>query len=434
MNLPYRGAMAQALDEIIDRDLRPHVPGAAVAVLHAGEPVFESSVGHADLGWHEPVTPTTVFGLGSVTEPITALTVLTLVRDGLLDLDAPITAYLPGYPPSGATIRPRHLLSHTSGLVNFVTRPGFRTNVMPLDHTDAGLIALFANEPLEFPTGSRYSYSNSGYMLLAMAIEAVTAGSYAEAVTERVFTPAGMTGVIVLDDRTIVPELACGYIPEQGGFVHTDHVSMTLGGAAGGIACSLRNMTRLSQALLDGTIVGRETLAHAQAPVTLTNGRAIGYGYGWVCGTYRDRPYVSHAGGIRGYSTAYVHLPDQDITVIVLTNLGGFDAYAVARSLVDEVAPAPRPSPAWISVPASHRAGSYREPLAEIRIHPDGDRLLVASGDHNGRMGAIAPDLYVAEADPEVILRFHDDETPPACTLYRPFTWTTGYLDGPRGN
>ena len=160
-----------AIDKIVQEYIPPGGPGAAVAVTRAGQLIHSAGYGMASLEWGQLVTPDTVFGIGSTTKPFTATAILMLERDGLLSTSAPLTDYLPGYDTHGAAITLTHLLTHTSGIPNFITRPGFWESVAPLEHDHARLRALFEPLPLDFAPGERYSYSNSGYCLLGMIIE-----------------------------------------------------------------------------------------------------------------------------------------------------------------------------------------------------------------------------------------------------------------------
>jgi CubicO group peptidase (beta-lactamase class C family) len=164
-------------------------PGAAVGVACRGGLIYQGCFGLADVEWRQPVTPDTVFALASLSKPLTATTVVLLARDGLINLDAAVGDYLPEYAGPGRAALIRHLLTHTSGIPNFLTLPGFRDGAAHLDHTPAGLTEVFAALPLEFPPGTRYGYSNSGYRLLDIIIEKVTGTPFAEVVAERVFRP-----------------------------------------------------------------------------------------------------------------------------------------------------------------------------------------------------------------------------------------------------
>ncbi|HEX3960202.1 MAG TPA: serine hydrolase domain-containing protein [Trebonia sp.] len=142
-------------------------PGAAVAVARRGEPVYRGCFGLADVEWRQPVTPDTVFALASLSKPLTAITVVLLARDGLINLDAAVGDYLPEYAGPGRAALVRHLLTHTSGIPNFVTLSGFRDGAAHLDHRPAQMMEVFAALPLDFEPGTRYGYSNSGYRLPA---------------------------------------------------------------------------------------------------------------------------------------------------------------------------------------------------------------------------------------------------------------------------
>ena len=149
------------LDRIIQERIPPGGPGVAVAVTRAGQAIHSAGYGMASLEWSQPISSDTVFGIGSTTKPFTATAILLLERDGSLSTTAPITDYLPDYDTHGATITLTHLLTHTSGIPNFVTRAGFRERVAPLEHDHTQLRALFEPLPLDFAPGERYSYSNS---------------------------------------------------------------------------------------------------------------------------------------------------------------------------------------------------------------------------------------------------------------------------------
>jgi CubicO group peptidase (beta-lactamase class C family) len=130
-------------------------PGAAVGVVRHGELIYQGCFGLADVEWRQPVTSDTVFALASLSKPLTAITVVLLARDGLIDLDAAVGDYRPDYAGPGRAALIRHLLTHTSGIPNFLTLPGFRDDAAHLDHTPARLMEIFAALPLEFPPGTR---------------------------------------------------------------------------------------------------------------------------------------------------------------------------------------------------------------------------------------------------------------------------------------
>lgn len=423
-------ATTAEIDELVRGELDGQAPGAAIAVVRSGVALFTGCYGHADLEWRQPVTPTTVFKLASLSKPLTALTVMVLERDGLLDLDAPIAAYLPDYPRHAAEVRVRHLLTHTSGIPDFVTLPSFFSGASRLDHTDAEVRAHFADLPLEFEPGSRYGYSNSGYRLLDMIVARVAGASFAEVLTERVFRPAGMGDSRLLADEAIVPQRARGYRPVAGGYVNADYVSMTVPGGAGGLGSTLDDLLRFDRALREGVPVDAAVLERACTPVRLTGGRTEGYGLGWALTTYRGRLAVHHAGGIPGFSCLYVRVPEEDTSVVVLTNGEGFFCSRLARQLIDAVLRLPAPEHATVRVPDAElaaRAGSYSDNLGAIDVAAEPGVLVVCQADRSHRMRPVDPVTYVDDADPDVVLRFHDGEPVACCTLTYPLSWITGY-------
>jgi CubicO group peptidase (beta-lactamase class C family) len=421
---------AAEIDELVRGELDGQTPGAAVAVVRSGVPLFARCFGHADLEWGQPVTPVTVFRLASLTKPLTALAVLLLERDGLVDLDAPVRAYLADYPRHADAVRVRHLLTHTSGIPNFVTLPSFAGSASRADHTDAEVRALFADLPLEFEPGSRYGYSNSGYRLLDMIVSRVSGTSFSRVLAERVFGPAGMADTRLLSDEAIVPRRARGYRPAPDGYANADYVSMTVPGGAGGVGSTLEDLLRLDRALRDGVPADAALQRRMSTPVRLTCGRTEGYGLGWALSTYRGRRLVHHAGGINGFSCIYVRVPEEDASVVVLTNSEAFVCTRLARKLLDAVLRLPATVCPPVILPPDElraRSGSYADNLGAVEVTAEPDALVVRYADRTHRMRPVDPVTYVDADDPDVRLRFHDGEASACCTLSYPVSWLTGY-------
>ncbi|GIG66818.1 serine hydrolase domain-containing protein [Phytomonospora endophytica] len=415
--------MTDALTSLVDEKLTA-VPGAAVAVRQGPEPRYRSCHGFADLEWGRPVTPTTVFRLASLSKPFTALTVRLLAAAGVIDLDAPIARHLPDL-PHGDRVTPRHLLTHTSGIPNFVTRPGFRGGITRRDHTDDEVIALFAGLPLDFEPGTRYGYSNSGYRLLDVIASRAAGAPFAELAAEHVFAPAGMTATRVLCDEAIVPERARGYQRDGEGFVNAPYVSMTIPGGAGGMGSTLDDLLAFDTAVRDGVF----DLPGLYDPVRLDCGRTEGYGHGWYRSVYRGRDVAFHAGGIEGFSAIYVQVPAEDLSVVLLTNLGGFRCGLVARAAIDVVLDLAEPVRPTIHVaPATlcSLAGAYVHQAGELTVEADGDTLLVTHAGEPRRMRPVAARTFADLDDPDVTLDFHDGG---AAALCLPLSWVTGHRE-----
>lgn len=187
--------------------------------------------------------------------------------------------------------------------------------------------------------------------------------------------------------------------------------------------CTLTDLLRFDQVFRDGTLIDPAVLT---TPLTLASGRHESYGFGWVLSTYRDHAVIHHNGGIEGFASTYVRAVDQDLSVIVLVNLEGFSCDDVARAVLDDALPVPRPRRA-IDNPPADRSGTYTDPVSEFRIMDEGDHIVVTRGERSHRMVAVDSTTYVDTADQDVRLHCHDDES--ACTLVYPLWWGTGYRD-----
>lgn len=404
--------------------------GIAVALTGGDRPPYVRCHGMAELEWSQPVEPNTVFALASLTKPFTALTVALLARNGLLDLEATVHDYLPAYVGEGRRASLRHLLTHTSGIPNFVTLPGFQDGPAHREHTPDELIAVFAGLPLEFKPGSRYGYSNSGYRLLEVIASTVTRRPFAELLTERVLEPASMTTTRLLNDHDVVPRRARGYATRPDGTSElASHLSMSITGGAGGLAASLEDMVAFDTALRGDVLVDPGLDAFMTTPITLPSGRTEGYGLGWVLTEYRGMPVISHAGGIPGFSSFYGRIPQIDLGIVILSNRLGMDCHTLARSLVDVLAQESSPGPVvepLDDVPPP--VGVYRDTLSSVEITRESGRLVLDDRQSTRRLVPDGAGCHVDSADPEVRVRVHTDPgQPPAITVDYPFSWFTGY-------
>jgi CubicO group peptidase (beta-lactamase class C family) len=424
-----------ALDRIIQEHIPPNGPGAAVAVIHRSQLVHSAGYGMASLEWNQPISPNTVFGIGSTTKPFTATAIMLLERDGQLSTAAPITDYLPNYDTHGATITLTHLLTHTSGIPNFVTRPGFWERVAPLDHDHTQLRTLFEPLPLDFAPGMRYSYSNSGYCLLGMVIERVAGMPYEDFIRERIFEPLGMTSSGYLSRNRIIPHLATGYEMAWRVEGFRPYVSETLVYSAGALHSTVEDLARWDAALRDARLLDRDTLKRMEQPLTLNDGRREGYGLGWGLSRFRGRPVVHHAGGVPGYSAFLGRFVEDDLTIIILSNWGLFDAAALlARRIANALLDLPEPLPPE-GLPSTEAntlmsmTGSYANGIGDVIEFRVEDEGLRASGELNADLVPLTPTTFRATHDPDITVRF-EDETPQGynrATVVVPFYWYAVY-------
>ncbi|HWS72689.1 MAG TPA: serine hydrolase domain-containing protein, partial [Thermoanaerobaculia bacterium] len=211
-------------------------PGVAIGVLRGGHVVYAKGFGVADLENNVPLRAGSVFPIASVTKTFTAAAVLQLVADGKVALDDDIGKYLPDLPLRGKGVTVRRLLDHTAGVHNLTTNRAYWAQAAnPIE--PAELAKFFRDEPLDFEPGSRYAYSNSGYILLGLLIEKASGMSYPDYLRTHFFTPLGLTHTSYCGGPSLVAARVRGYVSEGGHFANAPHVDMSQGYAAGGV-CS----------------------------------------------------------------------------------------------------------------------------------------------------------------------------------------------------
>lgn len=383
-------------------------------MIRGGEVIHQECSGFADLEWQQPIAPDTVFPLASITKSFTALTV-----QHLIDLDTTIGDYLPDYPAPGRDVTIRQLLNHTSGIPEQMLIPEFRERRF-LSHTSDEALAYFVDLPLDFVPGSRYAYSNTGYWLLGLIIEAVTGSSYGEVVAEHVFRPAGMTDSRMLDDGAVIPRRARGYVVADEKVAAEPMCSATVTGAAGALLSTLDDMVRY-----DRFLKGHEFDLASRTPGVLTSGRATNYGFGWILGDYRGTPYAAHAGGLDGFADLYARFPDEDLSIILLGNHKGLAIYQVVLDLVEKFLGLPAPVVPPAGPMPFELAGTYRVNDSVVELTAEGDGLAFTFGRKvRHPLRRLDETNFICADDPDVRLRLHEDG---GLTVDQPFYTVTGY-------
>jgi N-acyl-D-amino-acid deacylase len=336
---------------------RQRVPGVAVAVVR-GNDVFARGYGYANIEHMVPVTDLTIFQSGSLGKMFTAAAVMLQVEDGKLALSDGITKFFPGAPAAWRDITVRHLLTHTSGIPDYTTDAfDYRK-----DYTEEQLTKFAFEQPLEFPAGSRWNYSNTGYVLLGFIVGKVAGKHYGDVLAERVFRPTGMTTTRVITEADIVPHRAAGYRLVRGELKNQAWVAPQLNTTAdGALYFSLRDMIAWDAAVRRRAILKPESWEQILAPVRLNSGKTYPYGFGWGFGTRGGQAVQSHGGGWQGFRTLYTRFMGDDLTIIVLANA----SHANPTRLVDGIAVILNPNLA-VGVPAPI---PDREPLVTAKLH-----------------------------------------------------------------
>jgi CubicO group peptidase (beta-lactamase class C family) len=333
-------AAADRVDVYVRSEMaRQKIPGVAIAVVKDGTIAIAKGYGLANVEHQVPVKPETVFQSGSVGKQFTATGVMLLVEAGRLALDDPITKYLPEGAPRWNGITVRHLLTHTGGTTDYPPKFDFRR-----DYTEAALVTRAAAIPLAFAPGTKWSYSNIGFLLLGVLIHRVTGEFYGDFLNEKIFQPLGMTTTRIISEADIVPNRAAGYRLVKGELKNQEWVAPTLNTTAdGSLYLSVLDLAKWDAALYTERILRRDSLKRMWTPVTLRSGKTHAYGFGWALGDIRGHRIVEHGGAWQGFKSAIVRFPDDRLTVILLANLADTDpsklAHGIAAILDPDLAP-----------------------------------------------------------------------------------------------
>lgn len=357
---PSRNDVA-AIDAAVAREMTAQrIPGVAVAVVRGERVVVAKGYGRANVEHDVPVTDATMFQSGSLGKMFTAAGVMALVEDGRLSVDAPVRTYLPDAPQAWAPITLRHLLSHTSGIPDYTDD----TFDYRRDYTDAQLASMAYAMPLEFPPGSRWNYSNTGYVMLGLILTKTTGRPYWEFLRTRIFTPAGMPTARINTEAEIVPHRSSGYQLVDGALRHQDWVAPVLNTTAdGSLLFSLRDLVAWTSVVRGRRVLSAASWAAMQTPVRLTSGRTFPYGFGWSVEQALGQRIVSHGGAWQGFKTQLTRFEGADLTVVVLANLAEADPEAIANAVAAAADPAlTRPAP-----PTTPIAGADAVVTARLR-------------------------------------------------------------------
>lgn len=341
-------AQAARVDSLFNDFDRPNAPGASVLVIHNGKSVFAKGYGLADLVTKTPCTTNTNFRLASVSKQFTAMAVLILADRGKLKLDQTLTDFFPEFPAYGKAITVHQLLTHTSGLMDYedLIPPGATMPVLDQDVLrllvaadvrrgttgDEGTNRLLTSAATFFPPGSQYRYSNTGYSLLALIIEARSGQKFARFLRVNIFEPLKMTNTLAYEQGlSVVPNRAFGHSPRRDSlapsdgergiqFGRTDQslTSSVLGD--GGIYSSVVDLSRWDQSLYQSKLASEPTLRAAFTPHTPTDKPGRSYGYGWYLTEYRGLKVIYHSGETIGFRTRLLRIPEKHFSVIILAN------------------------------------------------------------------------------------------------------------------
>jgi CubicO group peptidase (beta-lactamase class C family) len=342
-SLPYAAAQltpqqADSIDRLVDKTLAAKpVPALSVAVYMGHMPIWSRAWGRADLENDVPATPRTMYRLASVSKPFTAATVLRLVENGRIELDAPVQRYVPKFPRKKASITMRQLLCHQSGIRHY--RGADFNNTHHYTSVTEGL-EIFARDELLFKPGAKTGYSSYGYNLAGAIVEAVTKRPFADVVRDLVLAPAGIETMRTDDVYAIIPHRARGYrLGPEGKVENCALADTSYKIPSGGWVGTAEDAVRLARAVMRQRLFRNDATRDLMlTPQRLNNGQFTGYTLGWNVAEEHGIRIYQHSGGQQGTSTHLVFSMEKNIAVAVLMNLENAPARQLANGILAALA------------------------------------------------------------------------------------------------
>jgi CubicO group peptidase (beta-lactamase class C family) len=312
---------------------RQHIPGLALLVARGGKILQAEGFGLANVELQVPVKPETVFQSGSVGKQFTATGVMMLVEEGKVGLDDPLTKYFGDAPAGWKDVTVRELLSHTAGFGDYPEKFDFRK-----DWAEDEELKLVESIPLAYPPGTKWEYSNLGYLTLGVLIHRVTGEFYGDFLRQRIFEPLGMQTTRIISEADIVPNRAAGYRLVKGEVKNQEWVSPVANTTAdGSLYFSILDLAKWDAALYTEKLLKRSSFEQMWTPAKMKNGQPNkgGYGFGWFIEERHGHHVISHDGAWQGFETNITRYVNDQLTVVVLTNLAGAKLDAVAERVAD---------------------------------------------------------------------------------------------------
>lgn len=378
-------------------------PGAAIAVIQDGQVIHKRGYGQASLEHHIPITAKTVFDVASVSKQFAAFAVAILVDEGKLALEDDMREYLPEMPDFGETITIRHLVHHTSGLRDWPGMLAMAGRSMEDVISYDEILAMARNQKtLNFTPGDQYSYSNTGYTLLALIVERVTGLSFREYTDRHIFRPLGMVHTWFQDDHEeLVANRAYGYRPDGTSYRRIGNGLMALGSSS--LHTTIDDLILWVLNLDDQRVGSKAVHAMMEQRAPLNGGGDNAYAFGQLIGTYRGLRTINHSGSWAGFRSIIMRFPDHDFAVILASNTTDISVQH-AFQIVDahlgefmETAPSAPGIITDIDVNPEEYAGTY-----DIM-----DALVVRLTSANGLLQAHVPAQPTAVLSPIGVDSFH---------------------------
>lgn len=323
------------VDKLFARWDRNDSPGCALAVVKDGHIVYKKGYGMANLELGVPITPESVFYIGSVSKQFVAMCIALLADREALSLDDDIRKYVPEMPDYGTPVAIRHLIHHTGGVRDYLELESIAGIPFGFYHEQDVIDLISRQKELNFKPGDEHTYSNSGYFLLGVIVERASGQSLREFADENIFKPLGMTNSRFHDDfEELIKNRATGYYDADKGSYRNFLSTFDCVGS-GGLFTSVEDLYLWDQNFIRQKVGGKKVMELMHTPGVLNNGEKLDYAFGLGIRTYRGLKIVEHGGSLGGYRAEFLRFPDKRFSVIILSNSSSFIPNRLARQVAD---------------------------------------------------------------------------------------------------
>ena len=357
--------LEQKVDHVFAVYVKPDSPGCALGVVRNGELIYKRGYGLGSLELGVPLTPESVFYMGSVSKQFTAASVVLAAEQGYLSLDDDVHKYVPELPDYGKAITLRQMLHHTSGFRDVLELLDLSGRNAEDIHPTAELLDLVARQKaLNYMPGDEYFYSNTNFFLMSLVVPRATGKSLSQFAEENIFKPLGMTHTRFYDDHSLViPGRVPAYAPRSSGGFRVDWSTNFEKVGDGGLMSSVDDLLLWDRNFYHNKLGKGTLLRELQTPGVLNNGKQIRYALGLSVTKYRGLPTVEHGGALFGYRTELLRFPQQEFSVICLCNVGSARPSELAHQVADIYLAdklSSEQTDAAMNVDSHPYAGSYR--------------------------------------------------------------------------
>jgi CubicO group peptidase (beta-lactamase class C family) len=384
-------AVAHRLADSLARDFvaRGESPSVSIAVIRGTDTIAIAAYGTADLEQGLAATPRSVYRIGSVTKQYTAAAVMQLMEQGALALDDSIGAHLDRLPEAWRGVTIRQLLNHTSGIPSYTDLGAEWQKRWAEEMLPRTILGMTAERPMDFAPGTKWSYNNTGYILLGMLIEKHAGTNWGADLRDRFVTPLALGATTNCLNAPLVPGRIPGYERQGNGWRNMDRIAMTQPYAAGAICATAGDVARWNQLLHTGKVVSPASYRMMTTPEGAAATGPMKYGFGLATDSIAGRPMIIHGGGIHGFITANAWVPGAELSVTVLTNSGSAKADALLKQLMRAALGAPLVRPLAVVPLAPAEREQYLGVYA-LQLPPGPRDFVVAAAPDGGLTGQLA--------------------------------------------